>query len=629
MNDRLMFDVETNGFLEKLTVIHSIVLKDVDTGDLYSYHGKRIPEGLARLAAAKMIIGHNVLKFDLPAIRKVYPSFTYKGIVVDTLLLSRLVFSDIKKQIDFDLQKKGRLPGNMMGKHSLESWGYRLGNYKGEYMDWCKANGIADPWAEWRPEMQTYCEQDVEVNLALFLRLLKRMENQRWRGECVSLEHDVLRIVLRQITYGFAFDETAATALHVELTKHRLRLEDELQKAFPPREIKTPFVPKANNKPRGYVKGVLTYKVRTEVFNPSSRPMIAERLKLKYGWEPTEFTEDGKPKMDEGTLEGLPWPEAKLLNEYFMVEKRLAALANGKQAWLKHVRNGAIHGDVDTMGTFTGRMSHKRPNTGQVPSCDVPYGKQCRALFVARKGRVVVGCDADALELRNLAHFMAAYDGGAYIETVLKGDKSKGTDMHSVNARAMGLDPVKKYTVGAIELAGREIAKTFFYAFIYGAGAEKLGTIIGKPRGAAARAAGAKLKASFLKGLPALQKLIDALTAKIKVQGFIYGIDGRTLPIRSAHAALNTLLQSAGAIVMKKALVILDGSLSRAGLAYGDDYEFVANVHDEFQIECKPEHADTVGKFAAEAIRAAGHHFNFRCPLDGQYKVGKSWAETH
>lgn len=627
MNDRLLFDCETDGLLEQMTVVHSLVLKDVDTGKVYSYHGAEIAEGIERLAAARMIIGHNALSFDVPALQKVYPDFRPSGWVVDTLLVAKLLYSDIKNQADFALSKKGSLPARLIGRHSLEAWGYRLGENKGEYTEWCKAHGIENPWAEWRPEMQTYCEQDIAVTHALFNKLVARIEKLKVYGECITLEHAVRRIIDRQERHGFAFDETKATELHVKLTKRMLELDEQLQAAFPPVEVKTPFIPAANNKSRGYAKGVLTYKTRVEVFNASSRPMIASRLKERYGWTATEFTDGGEPKIDESVLEGMPWPEAALLNERFLVEKRLAALANGKQAWLKVVRNGSIHGRVDTLGTVTGRMTHSNPNVAQVPSGRAAYGEECRELFRARPGYTLVGCDADALELRCLAHYMARYDGGAYTDTVLNGDKAKGTDMHSVNARAIGLDPTKQYPVGAGMSSGRDIAKTFFYAFAYGAGSEKLGTILGNA-GDEAKKVGARLRGKFLTGLPALGALITDLTKAAK-RGYLVGLDGRPLPIRSSHAALNTLLQSAGAVLMKKALVILEGRLASVPLHFGSDYAPVANVHDEFQIEVKHEYAERVGHHAVAAIREAGLHFGFRCPLDGQFAVGETWAETH
>lgn len=636
---RYVFDIETNGFLDALNRVHSLALKDADSGERFSYAGcggmddgsdyTPIPVGLARLAAADEVIGHNIIRFDLPALRKVYPDFSVKGKVTDTLVLSRLVFPDIKQQLDFDLNKRGKLPGKKIGEHGLEAWGFRLGNHKGEYTDWCKANGIADPWAHWSPEMQSYCEQDVEVTFTLYTRLLSRMEKQGWRGDCVELEHAVAHTIHQQELYGWAFDEAAAAKLYAKLVQHRVDLEAKLQAAFPPKEVITEFVPKANNSKLGYQKGIPFMRRRVEVFNPSSHKMIAERLQEKHGWKPIEFTPGGQPKLDEGTLDGLPWPEAKLLNEYLMVQKRIGALAEGKKSWLKFATAGRIHGRVITNGAFTGRMTHRDPNLAQVPSVDVPYGKECRALFTASAGRVLVGCDADALELRCLAHYLAKYDGGAYVEAVIRGDKSKGTDSHSVNCRALGMDPKKLYKVGSLDLPGRDIAKTWFYAFIYGAGALKLGQTVGVADDEAARKRGSRQKRQFLQGLPALGRLLADLNTRIERRGFIFALDGRALPIRSAHAALNTLLQSAGAIAMKKALIIHESLLVAEGLRYRDDYAYVGNIHDEWQIDTLPQHADTVGRLAAEAIRLAGEHFKFRCPLAGNYGSGATWAETH
>lgn len=628
---RLYYDCETDGLLPELTKLHCLVLEDIDTGEMEEFADQPgytpIRLGVRKLASAQMRVAHNALGFDEQALAKVYPEEFQPGpsLIVDTLVLGRLIFPDIKKQIDFSLNKKGKLPGKLMGKHTLESWGYRIGNYKGEYTDWCKENGIANPWAEWRPEMQEYCRQDVKVLAELFRRLLRRMAKDGWKGDCVPLEHDVQRILLRQEAHGFAFDETAAHQLHAKLVQHKLRLEEELQKAFPPITRKIPFYPKVNNKTRGYVKGQLFIKEKIEVFNPGSRKQIAERLKAKYAWEPEEFTKSGEPALDEETMVGLPFPEAVVLAEYLMVEKRIGQLATGKKACLRFVKNGRIHGRVNPMGTATSRMSHSDPNVAQTPRCDKPYGPEFRALYIAGPGAVLVGIDADALELRVLAGYLAKHDLGAYIETVLKGDKSQGTDMHSVNCRAMGLDPKKLYRVGAVDLSGRDIAKVFFYALIYGAGDTKLGAIMGK-----GRAAGRKARMNLLKGIAGMDKLVKALKKKVASHGHIYGLDGRVIPIRSEHAALNTLLQSAGAIVMKRAVVILDAALQAAGLVPGVDYEFCANVHDEWQIEVfKEEHVDTVKRIGCDSIRAAGEYYNFRCPLAGNADSGANWAATH
>lgn len=633
---RYFYDCETDGLLDTLTVVDSLVLDDIDTGEVHSFADqpgyRPVREGVAMLQAAQMRVGHNIIGFDDKAIAIVYPEYKPTGMAVDTLILGRLVFPDIKQQIDFGLNKKGKLPGQLMGRHSLESWGYRIGNYKGEYKDWCKEQGISgdDIWKTWRPEKQAYCVQDVAVTRTLFKRLLDRMEKQKWRGDCVSLEHDVKTIIDRQIERGFAFDHGAATKLHVTLTKAKLEIEEKLQTAFPPKTVTTAFYPKVNNKPRGYVKGQLFNKVSIEVFNPSSRQMIAARLREKFAWEPADFTDNGQPKIDESTLEGLEWPEAKLLNTYLMLEKRLAALVEGKQGWMKVVKSdGRIHGNVNTMGAATSRMTHNGPNISQVPSVTAPYGKECRSLFVAGPGYTLVGCDADALELRCLAHYMASYDGGAYVETVLRGDKAKGTDMHSQTSRAIGMEPTKLYQAGGRMAPGRDISKEWFYAYLYGAGDDKLGVIVGEQTGARARNRGRRDRAGFVNSLPALGMLITALKAKIEQQGYIFGLDGRTIPIRHAHAALNTLLQSAGAIVMKRALVILQGLLVSEGLHEWSDFSFVANVHDEFQLEVTPDKAERVGQLACDAISRAGEHYRFRCPLAGQSKTGPTWAATH
>jgi len=267
------------------------------------------------------------------------------------------------------------------------------------------------------------------------------------------------------------------------------------------------------------------------------------------------------------------------------------------------------------MGTVTSRMTHSKPNMGQVPSGKIKWGHECRALFTSNKGQVLVGCDADALELRCLAGYMARWDNGAYIKTILEGKKEDGTDMHTLNAKALGCD--------------RDTAKTWIYAMLYGSGDYNLGFVLGV-RGSQAQVAGAGKAArnKLMKAFPALKKLVDACKARAG-DGKLKGLDGRFVPIRSAHSALNTLLQSAGAIIMKKGLVILDANLQELGLTPGVHYEFVGNIHDEWQISCNPDISELVGKTATQAILLAGEALGFRCPLKGNYDVGSNWAETH
>lgn len=291
---------------------------------------------------------------------------------------------------------------------------------------------------------------------------------------------------------------------------------------------------------------------------------------------------------------------ATLIRDYLMLQKRVAQITS----WIEAVeKDGRVHGHVITNGAVTGRMTHSSPNMAQIPNAGSVYGHECRECWTVEDGNVLVGCDASGLELRMLAHYMK--DEG-YVRTVTEGSSKDGTDVHTVNQRAAGLST-------------RDSAKTFIYAFLYGAGDAKIGSIIG-----GTSKDGAKLKEKFLKQTPALAKLIQRVS-KQAAKGWVPGLDGRRIWVRSEHAALNSLLQGAGAIVMKKALCIFYDKI----VANKWKVKLVANVHDEIQFECPPDIAEQAGKAARMSIIEAGEHFKLRCPLDGEYKIGKSWKETH
>lgn len=606
----LIFDIETNGLLNETTVIHSLVIYNNTTGELisctdhkYEYEqvigaenqqliGQPIWYGLKLLEEADEISGHNIVKFDIPAIQKLYPDFKPKGKIFDTLLMSKLVYPDVG-EIDDRKIRKGLFPKKLRGRYSLRAWGYRLKEYKGDY---CEQE---DCWAEWSADMQRYCEQDVMVTKRLF-ELLK---SKNISEEAVKLEHQFAQIIFQQEQRGVYFDKPKAIELAGQLTAEKLELEEKLRQAFPPEIIQTTFIPKVNNKTRGYVKGQPFIKKTVVEFNPSSRQMIAERLIKKYNWKPTELSPTGLPVIDETVLDGLDFEEAPLLKEYFLVTKTLGQLVDGKNAWLKLVAtDGAIHGRVDTIGAVTGRCTHNSPNLAQVPAVGGFMGKECRELFIARKGYKLVGTDASGLELRCLAHYM---NDGDYTHELLNGD------IHTRNQRLAGLST-------------RAEAKRFIYAFNYGGGDALIGSIIGGDA-----KAGKKIKERFLKGLPNLATLIKRVQSRIKERGFLKGIDGRTLKVREQYKGLNVLLQSCGAIVMKKALCILNDDIEAKGWKINDDIAFVLNVHDEYQAEVKPELVEEYKVMAVEAIRKAGEYFGFRCPLDGEAKVGESWYDTH
>ena len=458
------------------------------------------------------------------------------------------------------------------GGHSLKAWALRAGKELKQDFDVTDFDkGLTD-------DMIRYCLQDCRANWDVYEHIVAELDRQDFSQQCRDLEHAVAEATVQQIANGFAFDFPTACNLYCEHEQRMREIEEELQAIFPP-IIEERWSEKTGKQ----------LKDRVTVFNVASRQQVAERLAQKGAvWRDT--TPSGKPKVDETTLkQNEHVPEAVLVLEYLTLQKRYGML----KSWLDAVQDsGRIHGRVNTCGAVTGRMTHSSPNMAQIPS-DSLY-RQC---FVAPEGSKLVGIDASGLELRMLAHYM---DDAKYTDLILNGD------IHTYNQQAAGLDT-------------RPQAKTFIYAFLYGAGDAKIGSIVG---GSSRK--GAQLKQRFLDSLPALSRLINKV-ARQGISGSLPGLDGRRVLIRSEHAALNTLLQSAGAIVMKQALVIATQKLKR----YGYPYKLVAQVHDEFQVEVPEEYAQQVGAVFRNAIREAGRKLKLRCPLDGEYKIGNNWSETH
>jgi len=576
---KYIFDIETDGLFDVCTKIHCLVLKDVDNNKILSLS---VDEALDKLSKADVIIGHNIIKFDIPVIKKLYPNFKTEAKIFDTLVATRLLFPDVKEK---DFQRKD-FPRDCIGRHSLKAWGNRIGNYKAEF---------DTDWKTFTPEMLEYCKQDVEVTYNLY----KMIEEKKYSQQAMDLEHDVAQLIYNQEVYGFTFDTEKARKLYSELNGRRIELEYKLQVKFPPIKEQIPFIPKVNNKSKGYIKGKVFYKEKTTVFNPSSRQHIASRLIDKYNWKPSIYTDDGTPKLDETILESLPYPEAEILCEHFLLDKRIGQLATGAQAWLKHEKNNKIHGTCNTNSTVTARATHSYPNMAQIPSVSVPYGKECRALFTVPTGKKLVGIDVSGLEVRMLAHYMARYDNGKYAKVVLDGD------IHSETQTLAGLD-------------SRDLAKRFYYCFLYGGGVTKIASVTGKTVPQAS-----KIKKRFLNNLPALSKLIEDVQQAAE-RGYLTGLDKRKVKVRSSHAALNTLLQSSGALVCKQWLVEFDKVIKQIPHA-----QQVVWVHDEIQVECLEKDAEQVGQLAVKAIKDTGEYFNLRLPLTGEYKIGDNWSETH
>ena len=571
---QVVCDIEANGL--KPTKVWVIVACDLSNRELQVFSGDTLQDFNAYIKDAE-VIGHNIIGYDIPVLERLLGTDFSSCKVTDTLVLSRL--TDPSRE----------------GGHSLDSWGQRLGFAKGEHND----------WTTFSQDMVEYCKQDVRVNCKVYDALQGVLAN--FGSESIDLEHNVQNIINRQTETGWLLDQEHAFILLAKLKEKKYELEEMVHEKFIPlptfvREI-TPKYKKdgslsvvglrfAGEQWGNYVQTFS--RIDYPEFNLGSRQQIGRYLQY-FGWKPTKFTEKGQAIVDESVLATVTdIPEASMIAEYLMLQKRIAQV----QSWLDAVEDdGRVHGYVNSNGAVTGRMTHSSPNMAQVPSVSAEYGADCRACWTSPKGYKIVGMDASGLELRMLAHYMK---DEAYTNEILTGD------IHTANQLASGVDT-------------RSQAKTFIYAFLYGAGDAKIGSIVG----GTARD-GKRLKEKFLTNTPSLRDLRERVSVA-SGRGYVLGLDRRRVYVRSEHAALNTLLQSAGAIVMKKALCLLDEYATLWGL----DYRFVGNIHDEIQTEVREDQAEQFGRLAVSCIEAAGNYYKLNCPLAGEYKIGDNWSETH
>lgn len=632
----LMFDIETNGLLKAVNVLHCMCIYDTEKDKMFRFDPETSLDGVRMLQAevdkGGQICGHNVINYDIPALEKLYPEdfhidYSQQKQVVDTLVLARLIYSNIDT-IDLGLMKSGKLPKTFYKSHKLMAWGYRLGILKGTYGE------QEDAWAVYNPEMLDYNEQDVWVTKALYEKLMSHPYSEK----AIGLEHEVAWLMAKQERNGFKFDIEGAKKLAEELESKQAVIQSTLLAKIPEIPDKV-FIPKRDNKRLGYKAGVPVQKYKT--FNPNSRQQIEYVFRKMYNYNPSNLdlydipdmdenpkVDNYRLKMDDETMNYIKddpeCPEelreiAGLIQESLMLKKRLGQIAEGSHAWVDayDYDDGCIHGHVVPNGAVSGRATHSSPNVAQVPHVGSPYGAECRALWNAGEWWQA-GIDACGLELRCLAHFMSPYDGGKYAHTILNGD------IHTMNQQAAGLPE-------------RNQAKTFIYAFLYGAGDGKIGKIIGGDA-----SDGKTIKRKFLKATPAIKNLRDAVqnaiveTDRGKVirwkRHYLKGLDGRLLHVRSPHSALNLLLQSAGALVCKKWIVRTEERLIARGLKHGwdGDFAYMAWVHDEIQVACRTkEIADIVCQEAQAAMRDAQEFFGFRMQLDTEGIVGKNWMDCH
>ena len=490
----------------------------------------------------------------------------HNGVSFDAPMLNKFTGSQIKLSQVKDTLIESQLYNPMReGGHSLEAWGRRLGFLKGEFTE----------FQEYSQEMLEYCKKDTELTKKLSSTLEK--EGSSFSKESYELEREIRAIIDQQQLNGFAFNIRKAMQLQARLEEEQHSLEQKAEEMFPPKRVE------------------LKTKVKEIPFNIASRKQIAERL-MEKGWKPKDYTDKDNVIINEAVLSKINMDEAQMFSRYFLLQKRTGLL----KAWIQACEeDDRVRGKVLTLRTITGRMAHHSPNMAQVPASYSPYGKECRNLWTVSNTDThsLVGTDASGLELRCLAHYM---DDIKFTDVVLSGD------VHTANQEKAGLKT-------------RDQAKTFIYAFLYGAGPAKIGKVVG---GSAAQ--GQILIKRFLSNMPALKRLRDDVQ-KAARRGTIGGLDGRRLHIRHEHAALNTLIQGAGAIVCKQWLVYLTKKIIKAGL----DAKLVASVHDEYQFEVANPDVNRFCKLTKEAMKETTKTFDMKCDLDCDYKVGKTWAETH
>ena len=490
----------------------------------------------------------------------------HNGVSFDAPMLNKFTGSQIKLSQVKDTLIESQLYNPMReGGHSLEAWGRRLGFLKGEFTE----------FQEYSQEMLEYCKKDTELTKKLSSTLEK--EGSSFSKESYELEREIRAIIDQQQLNGFAFNIRKAMQLQARLEEEQHSLEQKAEEMFPPKRVE------------------LKTKVKEIPFNIASRKQIAERL-MEKGWKPKDYTDKDNVIINEAVLSKINMDEAQMFSRYFLLQKRTGLL----KAWIQACEeDDRVRGKVLTLRTITGRMAHHSPNMAQVPASYSPYGKECRNLWTVSNTDThsLVGTDASGLELRCLAHYM---DDIKFTDVVLSGD------VHTANQEKAGLKT-------------RDQAKTFIYAFLYGAGPAKIGKVVG---GSAAQ--GQILIKRFLSNMPALKRLRDDVQ-KAARRGTIGGLDGRRLHIRHEHAALNTLIQGAGAIVCKQWLVYLTKKIIKAGL----DAKLVASVHDEYQFEVAKPDVKRFCSLTKEAIYKTEKTLEMRCALDCDYKVGKTWADTH
>jgi DNA polymerase-1 len=587
---KVICDIEANGL--EPDKIWCCVCKDYDTGEFTIFRDGDADLAREFFKGCDKIIGHNFIGYDAIHLNRLWKCGLKVDKIIDTLVLSRLANS-------------------FRDGHSLRDWGIRLKCYKDHYED----------WSHWTQEMEDYCKQDVEVTLKVYQQL--RRELSGFSSECIQLEQMSQAVLERQRIKGFLLDTDLAINTKAQIDREYLTIINSLNELFPPRKVVTgEWVAKRtksgelNAVSKRIIESGNVEHVEGDVYNrieykefciDSPKEIIA---RLEGYWSPVIMTPVGQPKICEKNLETLREdapPELKSIKNCKILKSRSTLIQSYFDACGS---DGRVHGQVISIGAGSHRMAHRNPNTGNIPSKGL-YGEVCRQMFTVAKGRKLVGCDASNIQVRVLAHYLN--DTNLIYNIVHK-------DMHYYFSQIYGLNPKdKEYDETNKEMfLARKKGKTCTFAIIMGAGVGKIGEILG----------------SLEKGKQAFENIKNTFSGWKKFQkeieyrsriGYFTGLDGRKIPLKSAHFGMSSYLQAGEAVIMKRAMVESYKEIKQKHL---DAFQ-VAVVHDEMQYDCAEDCAEEVGKILRSHIIEAGVHFRLHCPLDGEYKIGNNWLETH
>ena len=640
MNEKLVVDLEANGFQADVTKLWCISMFNIETKEKETFtdcndNYRSIEEALKIMSTAKQIIGHNWIAYDQVVLEKLY-DFKTSATLVDTFLMSQL--------LDFN-----RKLGRTKGRHSLAQWGEALGVLK----------PAQEQWEVYEDAMLNRCEMDVQINVRVYIQLMKEFKKSGIPKSVIQREFAIARISAQQVKNGWLIDERLALR-HIHFLKKEIetlrknieplmpkivkcpdvwvtnkecneilgtvgiRYDSELKEG---QRLKKPILPRYTKAGQLHSAQVKWLGEEVEVHGAYCRVQFddakltqhseVKKLLFKNGWKPTEWnmkrTAEGRmirtsAKLTEDSYGSIKGTLGKDIALHATYQHRLNTLQNQKEeakGWLGSRRkDGRIECVPFTLVTATGRMSHK--NLVNVPGAKATFGKEMREIFIAPRDKVLVGCDLASAQLRLLA---AAMGDKTYSETVIAGKESEGTDVHTVNQKAAGLKT-------------RAQAKTFIYAFLFGAGDTKIGSIVG---GKAKD--GKDLKAKFLKSFPALSKLQSKLRLDFEKSGgkTIIAQDGRKIQVDSPHKLLNYLLQGNEAILAKEWANISAKLIEKNNI----DCKLLAIMHDEQNFECSAEDAPRLATILEKAATIAGEQLGFNCRMDGTSKIGETWYDIH